>query len=49
MTLKYFNELKKSMTYMSNSNKSVFIGQAVEVQGTAMYKTLLNVDKKKKN
>jgi pyruvate/2-oxoglutarate/acetoin dehydrogenase E1 component len=48
MTLKYFNELKKSMTYMSNSNKSVFIGQAVEVQGTAMYKTLLNVDKKKK-
>ena len=36
------------MTYISKSKKSIFIGQAVEVEGTAMYKTLINVDKKKK-
>ena len=47
--MKYFEELKKSMEYMSKSDKTIFIGQAVEVAGTAMSNTLKNIDKKKKN
>ena len=27
--MKYFDELKKSMNYLSMNNKTVFIGQAV--------------------
>ena len=44
---KYFNELKKSMSYLGSKKNTIFIGQAVEVPGTAMYKTLKNVSKKK--
>ena len=41
--MKYFNELKKSMEYLSKKKNIIFIGQAVEVAGTAMSNTLLNV------
>jgi len=45
--MKYFNELKKSMDYLSKNKKTIFIGQAVEVPGTAMSNTLRNINKKK--
>ena len=45
--MKYFEELKKSMNYLANNEKTIFIGQAVEVPGTAMTNTLkeINPDK----
>ena len=45
--MKYFEELKKSMEFLSEDSKSIFIGQAVEVPGTAMSNTLKNIDKNK--
>ena len=45
--MKYFDELKKSMDYLAENKKTVFIGQAVEVSGTAMSQTLKEVDSKK--
>ena len=36
--MKYFEELKKSMEFLAK-NKNFFIGQAVEVQGSAMRNT----------
>ncbi len=35
------------MEFLSEDSKSVFIGQAVEVPGTAMFNTLKNIDKDK--
>jgi len=46
--MKYFDELKKSMEYISKSKNSIFIGQAVEFPGTAISNTLLGISKKKK-
>ena len=45
--MKYFEELKKSMEFLAKNKKTFFIGQAVEVQGSAMRNTLKGVDKKK--
>ena len=42
--MKYFDELKRSMNYLAENNKTVFIGQAVEVPGTAMSTTLKDVN-----
>ena len=47
--MRYFEELKKSMEYMSRSEKTIFIGQAVEVPGTGMSNTLKNINQKKKS
>ena len=44
--MKYFNELKRSMEYLGKSKKTIFVGQAVEVPGTAMSNTLVNINKK---
>jgi len=44
---KYFDEIKKSMNFLGNKKNTIFIGQAVEVPGTAMSKTLVDVPKKK--
>ena len=41
----YRDELTRAMTYLASLPNSVFIGQAVEVPGTAMTGTLENVDK----
>ena len=41
--MKYFNELKKSMEFLSKKDKCIFIGQAVEVPGTAMSNTLKDI------
>ena len=35
------------MHYLSKKNNSIFLGQAVEVPGTAMSNTLKNINKKK--
>ena len=45
--MKYFDELKKSMQFLSKNEKTIFIGQAVEVPGTAMSNTLQGINSKK--
>ena len=45
--MQYFEELKKSMTWLGKKQNTVFIGQAVSYPGTAMTNTLSNVSKKK--
>ena len=46
--MKYFDELKKSMNYLAKNRKTIFIGQAVEVPGTAMSNTLTDIKLNKK-
>lgn len=46
--MKYFEELKKSMNYLAKNRKTIFIGQAVEVPGTAMSNTLTDIKLNKK-
>jgi pyruvate/2-oxoglutarate/acetoin dehydrogenase E1 component len=41
--MKYFDELKRSMTFLAQDARTVFIGQAVAVAGTAMTNTLKDV------
>ena len=41
--MKYFDELKRSMTFLAHDPRTVFIGQAVAVAGTAMTNTLKDV------
>ena len=45
--MKYAEELKRSMNYLGKKPKSIFLGQAVEVAGTAMSNTLKKVPKNK--
>jgi len=44
---KYFDELKKAMNYLGKQKNTLFIGQAVEVPGTAMTNTLNEINRKK--
>ena len=44
MTQTYFDELSRAMEYIGQQSNSIFIGQSVEVEGTAMRSTLKNVD-----
>jgi len=46
--MKYFDQLKKSMEYLSKNKKVIFIGQAVNYPGTAMYNTLKDIPSNKK-
>ena len=46
--MKYFDELKQSMEWLATKPDSLFVGQAVEVPGTAMFNTLKDVQKEKK-
>ncbi len=41
------DELSRSMEFLGNKENTVFIGQSVEVAGTAMRNTLLNIDSAK--
>jgi len=41
--MKYFDELKRSMNYLADDPRTVFMGQAVAVAGTAMTNTLTDV------
>ena len=43
MVMKYFDELKRAMTFLAQDPRTVFIGQAVAVAGTAMTNTLKEV------
>ena len=45
--MKYFNELKRAMNYLAENEKTVFVGQSVEVPGTAMFNTLEGINPKK--
>ena len=44
---KYFDELKRSMTWLGEQPDTIFIGQAVDYPGTAMTNTLVDVDNSK--
>ena len=44
---KYFDELSRSMEYLGAFENTKFIGQSVEVAGTAMRNTLLSLDQSK--
>ena len=46
--MSYYEEITRSMTYLSKKKDTIFLGQAVTYPGTAMFGTLKNVDKKKK-
>lgn len=39
----YFDELQRSMTWLAEQGDTIFLGQAVSVQGTAMFNTLSEV------
>jgi pyruvate/2-oxoglutarate/acetoin dehydrogenase E1 component len=41
--MKYFEELKRSMNFLAQDPRTVFLGQAVAVAGTAMTNTLKEV------
>ena len=43
-TLRYFDELKRSMEFLARDLRTVFIGQAVAVPGTGMSNTLKDID-----
>ena len=45
--MKYFDELKRSMNYLAKNDKTVFLGQAVRVPGTAMSNTLKEIKNNK--
>ena len=45
---KYFDELTKAMNWLAEKEDSLFIGQAVEYPGTAMYNSLKQIDIKKR-
>ena len=47
MTMKYFDELKRSMNFLAQDPKTMFIGQAVAVPGTAMTNTLTDVPRER--
>jgi len=44
---KYMDELTRSMEYLGKFDNTIFIGQSVEVAGTAMRNTLLKIDDNK--
>ena len=44
--MKYFEELKKTMNYLAKDERTIFLGQAVRVEGTAMFNTLKEIEKK---
>jgi pyruvate/2-oxoglutarate/acetoin dehydrogenase E1 component len=46
--MKYFEEIKKAMTFLSEHPKTIFIGQAVEYEGTGLYDSLTHLPAHKK-
>ena len=46
--MKYFDELKRAMEWLGEKPDTLFLGQAVEYDGTAMTRTIADVDKSKK-
>lgn len=46
--MNYFEELKRTMTWLGQQPNVIFIGQAVEYPGTAMYNTLVDIPNQRK-
>tara|TARA_R110000868_G_scaffold8986_1_gene45519 strand:- start:8901 stop:9437 length:537 start_codon:yes stop_codon:yes gene_type:complete len=46
--MKYFDELKKAMSLLADHPKTMFIGQAVEYEGTGLYDSLKHIPNDKK-
>ena len=46
--MKYFDELKRAMEWLSHKPDTIFLGQAVEFDGTAMTNTLQDIEKSKR-
>lgn len=46
--MKYFDALKQSMEYIAQDPESVFLGQCVGYPGNALYKTVCDIDPKKR-
>jgi len=46
--MKYFDEIKRSMTWLGEQSDTIFLGQAVSYKGTAMTNTLPDVPDDKK-
>ena len=46
--MKYFNNLKKAMSLLAENLKTVFIGQAVEYEGTGLYDSLSHIPEEKR-
>lgn len=42
--MKYFDELKRAMSFLAADPRTVFLGQAVSVPGTAMSNTVAQID-----
>ena len=45
---KYFDELISTMNWLSENENTIFIGQAVEYPGTAMFNTLKDINPQKR-
>ncbi|AON56763.1 hypothetical protein [Herbaspirillum seropedicae] len=45
--MKYFDELKRSMEFLAQDPRTVFMGQAVAVPGTAMSNTLKDIPRER--
>lgn len=46
--MKYFSELKKAMSLLAKHPKTIFIGQAVEYEGTGLYDSLKHLPSNKR-
>ena len=46
--MKYFEELKKAMSLLAENPKTLFIGQAVEYEGTGLYDSLSHIPRTKR-
>ena len=46
--MRYYEELKKAMSLLAENPKTIFIGQAVEYEGTGLYDSLKHIPKEKR-
>lgn len=46
--MKYYEELKKAMTLLAEHPKTIFIGQAVQYEGTGLYESMKHIPDDKK-
>lgn len=46
--MKYYEELKKAMTLLAEHPKTIFIGQAVQYEGTGLYESMKHIPDHKK-
>ena len=46
--MKYFDDLVRSMTYLAQHEKTIFLGQSIAYPGHALFKTLAHVPEEKR-